>query len=102
MKVSVLESLIMIIMMILMISGSDQIPTTLAGPFNPVTRKFDPSLRMGSDDFPMDHPRLKKNVTSNFPEQIALALSSTNSMWVSWVTGKTSQISIIFMWSFFK
>ncbi|CAL5416611.1 unnamed protein product [Camellia sinensis] len=35
----------------------------------------------------MDHPRLKRNVTSMFPEQIAIAISSSSSMWVSWVTG---------------
>ena len=63
------------------------IPTTLDGPFEPVTRRFDPSLRRGSDDLPMTHPRLRKNVTLNFPEQIALAISSPTSMWVSWVTG---------------
>ncbi|XP_057960014.1 purple acid phosphatase 23 isoform X2 [Malania oleifera] len=63
------------------------IPTTLEGPFEPVTRRFDPSLRRGSDDLPMDHPRLKKNVTAVFPEQIALAISSPTSMWVSWITG---------------
>ncbi|KAI3440812.1 Purple acid phosphatase [Psidium guajava] len=64
------------------------IPTTLEGPFEPVTRRFDPSLRLGSDDLPMDHPRLKKNVTSSFPEQISLALSTDpSSMWVSWITG---------------
>ncbi|XP_024983226.1 purple acid phosphatase 23 isoform X2 [Cynara cardunculus var. scolymus] len=86
MEVSVLQSLIMI-MVVMIMSASAQIPTTLDGPFKPVTRKFDPSLRLGSDDLPMNHPRLKKNVTSNFPEQIALALSSPNSMWVSWITG---------------
>ncbi|KAJ7979684.1 Purple acid phosphatase [Quillaja saponaria] len=64
-----------------------RIPTTLDGPFEPVTRRFDPSLRRGSDDLPMSHPRLKKNVSSNFPEQVALAISSPTSMWVSWVTG---------------
>ncbi|KAF2314111.1 hypothetical protein GH714_022311 [Hevea brasiliensis] len=67
--------------------ATSQIPTTLEGPFKPVTRTFDSSLRRGSDDLPMDHPRLKKNVTGNFPEQIALAISSPTSMWVSWVTG---------------
>lgn len=70
-------------------ASSQHIPTTLEGPFEPVTRRFDPSLRRGSDDLPMDHPRLRKNVTSNFPEQIALALSSPASLWVSWVTGNT-------------
>lgn len=66
---------------------TSQIPTTLKGPFKPVTRKFDSSLRRGSDDLAMDHPLLKKNVTGNFPEQISLAISSPTSMWVSWVTG---------------
>lgn len=71
-----------------MVLGSDhRIPTTLEGPFKPATRRFDPSLRRGSDDLPMDHPRLKKNVTLNFPEQISLAISSPTAMWVSWVTG---------------
>ena len=68
------------------VSGK-HIPTTLEGPFDPVTIRFDPSLRQGSDDLPMDDPRLKKNVTSMFPEQIALAVSTPTSMWVSWVTG---------------
>ena len=67
--------------------AQNQIPTTLDGPFKPVTRRFDPSFRRGSDDLPMNHPRLKKNLTSNFPEQISLAISSPTSMWVSWVTG---------------
>lgn len=60
--------------------AQNQIPTTLDGPFKPVTRRFDPSLRRGSDDLPMNHPRLKKNATSNFPEQISLAISSPTSM----------------------
>ncbi|XP_021291540.1 purple acid phosphatase 23 isoform X2 [Herrania umbratica] len=70
-----------------MVATGKYIPTTLEGPFDPVTIRFDPSLRQGSDDIPMDDPRLKKNVTSMFPEQIALALSTPTSMWVSWVTG---------------
>lgn len=63
------------------------IPTTLDGPFKPVTRRFDPALRLGSDDLPMDHPRLQRKVMGMFPEQIALALSTPTSMWVSWITG---------------
>ncbi|KAL4363414.1 hypothetical protein GQ457_04G016130 [Hibiscus cannabinus] len=70
----------------LVVSGK-HIPTTLEGPFDPTTILFDPSLRRGSDDIPMDDPRLKKNVTSMSPEQIALALSTPSSIWVSWVTG---------------
>ncbi|KAK7271812.1 hypothetical protein RJT34_28020 [Clitoria ternatea] len=64
--------------------SESQIPTTLDGPFDPVTRRFGPLLRRGSDDLPMTHPWFRKNVTSNFPEQIALAISSPTSMWVSW------------------
>ncbi|KAF8015874.1 hypothetical protein BT93_H1425 [Corymbia citriodora subsp. variegata] len=61
---------------------------TLDGPFEPVTRRFDLSLRSGSDDLVMENPRLKKNVTSSFPDQISLALSADpSSMWVSWITG---------------
>ncbi|XP_061988057.1 purple acid phosphatase 23 [Rosa rugosa] len=78
---------LILFMVINMVVGSDHIPTTLEGPFKPATRRFDPSLRRGSDDLPMDHPRLKKNVTLNFPEQISLAISSPTAMWVSWVTG---------------
>ncbi|KAG9447645.1 hypothetical protein H6P81_013773 [Aristolochia fimbriata] len=63
------------------------IPSTADGPFPPVTRRFDPSLRRGSHDLPMHHPRLTKKVPSIFPEQISLALSTPSSMWVSWVTG---------------
>ncbi|KAK2643889.1 hypothetical protein Ddye_019084 [Dipteronia dyeriana] len=85
---SELKILLTIILVAMEVVVTEQrIPTTVEGPFEPVTRRFDPSLRRGSDDLPMDHPRLKKNVTSIFPEQIALAISSPTSMWVSWVTG---------------
>lgn len=73
---------------VVIIVAETLIPTTLDGPFKPLTHTFDPLFRKGSDDLPMDHPRLKRNVTSFFPEQIALALSySSSSIFVSWVTG---------------
>ncbi|XP_054805563.1 purple acid phosphatase 23 isoform X2 [Prosopis cineraria] len=88
MKVYALWISLAVVLALAKIGVTEQrIPTTLDGPFKPVTRRFDPSLRRGSDDLPMTHPRLKKNVTSNFPEQIALAISSPTAMWVSWVTG---------------
>jgi hypothetical protein len=76
------------------------IPTTLDGPFQPITVSFDASLRTGSDDLPHSHPRLVKRVPSIFPEQIALALSEPGSMWVSWITGTlvsimTTRVSFI-------
>ncbi|XP_055833003.1 purple acid phosphatase 23 isoform X2 [Solanum dulcamara] len=74
---------------VVIIVAETLIPTTLDGPFKPLTHTFDPLFRKGSDDLPMNHPRLKRNVTSFFPEQIALALSySSPSMFVSWVTGE--------------
>ncbi|KAL3812381.1 hypothetical protein ACJIZ3_013649 [Penstemon smallii] len=81
-----ISAILLLIILTKMVIAS-QIPTTLEGPFQPVTRRFDPSLRRGSDDLPMEHSRLRKNVTFNFPEQISLALSTPTSMWVSWVTG---------------
>lgn len=66
---------------------SAPIPSTLDGPFTPVTVSLDPNLRLGSDDLPPYHPRLVKRVPSVFPEQIKLALSTHDAMWVSWITG---------------
>lgn len=86
--------------MSLLLPAGEAIPSTLDGPFEPLTRRFDPSLRRGSDDLPIDHPRLRKrNVSSDFPEQIALALSTPTSMWVSWVTGN-SDFTIVFQFDF--
>lgn len=66
------------------------IPTTLEGPFEPVTKRFDSSLRRGSDDVALSDPRLAKKVKSPFPEQISLAASfSPSSLWISWITGIT-------------
>ncbi|EFH51416.1 hypothetical protein ARALYDRAFT_904526 [Arabidopsis lyrata subsp. lyrata] len=63
--------------MSLLLTAGESIPTTLDGPFKPLTRRFDPSLRRGSDDLPIDHPRLRKrNVSSDFPEQIVLGSDS--------------------------
>ncbi|RZB71100.1 Purple acid phosphatase 23 isoform C [Glycine soja] len=80
--------------LVMMAVAESHIPTTLDGPFDPVTHRFDPSLRQDSEDLPVTHPRLRKNVTSNFAEQIALAISSPTSMWVSWVTGALSTLRI--------
>ncbi|KAH9612788.1 hypothetical protein KSS87_013642 [Heliosperma pusillum] len=80
----VLNMLIMLAEMVSVLG----IPTTLKGPFKPVTRRFDKSLRRGSDDVPLDDPRLRRFVSGNYPEQIALALSSPCSIWISWVTGE--------------
>ncbi|KAH7280095.1 hypothetical protein KP509_37G052100 [Ceratopteris richardii] len=63
------------------------IPSTSDGPFLPRTVLFDPTLQPGSDDLPHSDPRLVKRVPLIYPEQIALALSTPDAMWVSWITG---------------
>jgi len=72
-----------------------QIPTTLDGPFVPRTVAFDPSLRRGSSDLLPTDPRVVKTVVGNAPEQIALALSTPDAMWVTWITGNCFSTFII-------
>ncbi|XP_051129157.1 purple acid phosphatase 23 isoform X2 [Andrographis paniculata] len=90
-SLSISSSLLLLLLLLLIMAVAEMsaqpIPTTLDGPFKPVTVRFNSSLRRGSDDLPMDHPRLRRNATGNFPEQIAIALSNPTSMWISWVTG---------------
>lgn len=64
------------------------IPTTLEGPFDPVTVQFDPALRGVALDLPDTDPRVLRRVKGFEPEQISLSLSTTHdSVWVSWITG---------------
>ncbi|KAH9287763.1 hypothetical protein KI387_031880, partial [Taxus chinensis] len=79
--------MVLLLLATFLVGNGVSIPTTVEGPFMPVTRRFDPSLRKRSDDLPMHHPRLTKKVPSIFPEQISLALSTPHSIWVSWITG---------------
>ncbi|CAN1269531.1 Purple acid phosphatase 15 [Linum perenne] len=66
-----------------------QIPSTLDGPFDPVTVSFDISLRGNAIDLPDTDPRVRRRVNGFGPEQISVSLSSTHdSVWISWVTGE--------------
>jgi hypothetical protein len=68
--------------------GGNRIPSTLDGPFVPVTIPLDPSIRLSaSQDLPQSDPRVVKRVAAIYPEQIFLSLSTPDAMWVSWVTG---------------
>jgi hypothetical protein len=68
--------------------GGNRIPSTLDGPFVPVTIPLDPSIRLSaSQDLPQYDPRVVKRVAAIYPEQIFLSLSTPDAMWVSWVTG---------------
>uniref|UniRef100_A0A1J3IP00 Purple acid phosphatase n=1 Tax=Noccaea caerulescens TaxID=107243 RepID=A0A1J3IP00_NOCCA len=67
----------------------DYIPSTLNGPFVPVTVPLDTSLRGNAIDLPDTDPRVRRRVTGFEPEQISLTLSSDyDSIWVSWITGE--------------
>lgn len=71
------------------VSGVDRIPTTLDGPFDPVTVPLDDkAFRGNAVDLPDDDPRVTRKVNGFKPEQIAVTLSSTyDSIWISWITG---------------
>jgi hypothetical protein len=69
-------------------SSGNRIPSTLDGPFVPVTIPLDPRIRLSaSQDLPQYDPRVVKRVAAIYPEQIFLSLSTSDAMWVSWVTG---------------
>ncbi|KAH1096211.1 hypothetical protein J1N35_013132 [Gossypium stocksii] len=65
------------------------IPSTVDGPFKPVTVPLDKSFRGHAVDLPDNDPRVQRIVTGWEPEQIFVSLSSTHdSFWVSWITGE--------------
>lgn len=64
-----------------------RVPSTLEGPFDPVTVPFDRFL-LGAVDLPPSDPRVRRRVQGFEPEQISLSLSTTHdSVWISWITG---------------
>lgn len=77
---------ILIILNLFQIYG--EIPTTLEGPFDPVTVPLDKSFRGHAIDLPDSDPRVRRKVRGFQPEQISVSLSSTyDSVWISWITG---------------
>ncbi|KAF5193406.1 Purple acid phosphatase [Thalictrum thalictroides] len=76
-------------MMLVFVVVDGHIPTTLDGPFPPVTVPFDNSFRGKAIDLPETDPRVKRRVKGFEPEQISVTLSATyHSVWVSWITGE--------------
>ncbi|RWR74571.1 purple acid phosphatase 15 isoform X1 [Cinnamomum micranthum f. kanehirae] len=70
-------------------ASAKTIPTTLDGPFIPVTIPFDESLRGNAVDLPATDPRVVRRVKGFEPEQISVTLSATyDSVWISWITGE--------------
>ncbi|KAK9726551.1 hypothetical protein RND81_05G222800 [Saponaria officinalis] len=68
-----------------------EIPTTLDGPFKPVTVPLDLSLRGMALDLPDSDPRVQRPHHGHGlfePEQLSVSLSyDFDSIWISWVTG---------------
>lgn len=70
------------------VAAGINIPSTLDGPFKPVTVPFDSSLRGGTLDLPDSDPRVQRRVKGFEPEQISVSLSAHyDSVWISWITG---------------
>ncbi|KAF7846897.1 hypothetical protein BT93_L3613 [Corymbia citriodora subsp. variegata] len=64
------------------------IPTTLEGPFPPVTVPLDKSFRGNAVDLPDTDRRVQRTVSDFEPEQISVSLSTSHdSVWISWITG---------------
>ncbi|KAK1294101.1 Purple acid phosphatase 15 [Acorus calamus] len=66
------------------------VPTTLDGPFEPVTVPLpDDVFRGHAVDLPPTDARVRRNVVGFEPEQVSVSLSAeSDSVWVSWVTGE--------------
>ncbi|XP_065862811.1 purple acid phosphatase 15-like [Euphorbia lathyris] len=64
-------------------------PTTLQGPFTPVTVPLDNKTYHGNAlDLPATNPQIQKIGEPFQPEQISVSLSSDyDSVWISWLTG---------------
>ncbi|KAI9073729.1 hypothetical protein K1719_044304 [Acacia pycnantha] len=66
-----------------------EIPTTLDGPFKPVTVPLDQSFRGQAVDLPNSNPRLQAKLEQFHPEQISVSHSfNYDSVWISWITGE--------------
>ncbi|KAG7987627.1 hypothetical protein I3843_03G144000 [Carya illinoinensis] len=72
------------------VASGIKIPSTLDGPFEPVTVPFDANLRGNAVDLPESDPRVQRRVKGFEPEQISVSLSShDDSVWISWITGES-------------
>ncbi|KAK8709468.1 hypothetical protein V6N13_060483 [Hibiscus sabdariffa] len=70
-------------------SVDGQFPTTLEGPFKPVTVPVNYSIVGKVTSLPVDKNPLLRPTVEFQPEQISLSLSSnSSSVWVSWITGE--------------
>ena len=80
------------IVLLLVVLFSDRTPSGLAKPVPspPVTQPFDSRLQTGSEDLPLDHPRVRRTASEYEPEQIHITLAGSQAIAVSWSTGNAS------------
>lgn len=82
-------AMLMIVVLMTVAAEGDHIPTTLDGPFTPVTEPLaNERFRIHPVDLPATDRRVLRNVTGFQPEQISVSLSTEyHSVWISWITG---------------
>ncbi|PKA61256.1 Purple acid phosphatase 15 [Apostasia shenzhenica] len=83
------NSAVAIAMLLMAAAAEAAVPTTLDGPFEPVTvRLGNEGFRGNAVDLPETDPRVVRKVKGFEPEQISVSLSANaDSVWISWVTG---------------
>lgn len=81
-----------VLLLVVLLGGGGRNASGLARPVPapPITRPFDHRLQTGSDDLPLDHPRLQRTAAQYEPEQIHLALAGPQAIAVSWSTGNAT------------
>ncbi|KAF6135756.1 hypothetical protein GIB67_028612 [Kingdonia uniflora] len=81
--------IIFIFLNLLAVVVRGEIPTTLEGPFVPVTVPLDDRFRGHAIDLPATDYRVQRRVNGFEPEQISVSLSASyDSVWISWITGE--------------
>ncbi|XP_060959895.1 purple acid phosphatase 15 isoform X2 [Cannabis sativa] len=84
---SIFNLLLLLLILLVCVNGG-RIPSTVDGPFKPITIPLDKSFRGNAVDLPESDPRVQRLVQGFQPEQISVSLSSTyHSVWISWITG---------------
>ncbi|XP_030507448.2 purple acid phosphatase 15 isoform X1 [Cannabis sativa] len=85
---SIFNLLLLLLILLVCVNGG-RIPSTVDGPFKPITIPLDKSFRGNAVDLPESDPRVQRLVQGFQPEQISVSLSSTyHSVWISWITGE--------------
>ncbi|CAF1699761.1 unnamed protein product [Brassica napus] len=79
--------LLVILVCAVIIITVDAFPSTVDGPFTPVTAPLDPNLNPVAFDLPESDPSFVQPNWKFLPEQISVSLSyNSDSVWISWVT----------------